>query len=149
MEQEEKELINKLKDFDMSNLYGKGSYIDFLFQNCWTQGYIKKLRPNNKYDVILMLGQGQIKILSDVTNKLFSFFGEYSHLHGFEQRGICFNQELYCMQPKQVIHLFNIKLKKLNIILNNETKNKKKKKQKKKKMILNRIMNKISKIKKI
>ena len=126
MEKNEKELLDELKNFDISSLYQKGSYIDFLFQNYWTQGYILKVRQNNKYDIAFILNQNQMKSVCDIPDHFFGFFGENSFKQEVEYRGTCFNKELYQMQPKQIIQLFNIKLKKYNIQLNSEIKEPKK-----------------------
>ena len=126
MEKEEKKLLDELKNFDMNNLYQKGSYIDFLFQNYWTQGYILKVRQNNKYDIAFILNQNQMKSVCDIPDHFFGFFGENSFKQEVEYRGTCFNKELYQMQPKQIIQLFNIKLKKYNIQLISEIKEPKK-----------------------
>ena len=55
MEKDEKALLEELKFFDMNNLYQKGSYVDFNFQNYWFQAYINKVRPNNKYESLPLL----------------------------------------------------------------------------------------------
>ena len=129
MEKAEKELLDELKNFDITTLYQKGSYIDFLFQNYWTQGYILRNRQNNKYDIAFMLNQNQIKAVGEISSKFFGFFGENSFKQETMPRGMCFNKELYQMQPKQILQLFNIKLKKANIELN-DLKSKKKVKSK-------------------
>ena len=126
MEKNEKELLDELKNFDINNLYQKGSYIDFLFQNYWTQGYILKVRQNNKYDIAFILNQNLMKSVCDIPCHFFGFFGENSFKQEVEYRGASFNKELYQMQPKQIIQLFNIKLKKYNIQLNSEIKEPKK-----------------------
>ena len=125
MEKEEKDLLDLLKDFDINNLYQKGSYIDFCIQNYWTQGYILKVRPNNKYDISFILNQNQIKNIGDISNHFFGYFGEYSFKNDVESRDACFNRELYQMEPRQILQLFNIKLKKSNIELNLDIKDKK------------------------
>ena len=118
MDKDEKELLNELKNFDINNLYQKGSYIDFYIQNCWTQGYILKVRHNNKYDISFMLSQNQIEYIEDISSNYFGFFGENSFKNECATRGMCFNEELYKMHPKQILQLFHIKLKKSNIELN-------------------------------
>ena len=130
MDKAEKELLDELKNFDMTTLYQKGSYIDFLIQSYWTQGYILKNRQNSKYDIAFMLNQNQLKAIGDISSKFFGFFGENSFKQEIMPRGICFNKELYQMQPKQILQFFNIKLKKANIELNNDLKSKKKAKNK-------------------
>ena len=130
MEKAEKELLDELKNFDMTTLYQKGSYIDFFVQNYWTQGYILKNRQNNKYDIAFMQNQNQLKAIGDISSKFFGFFGENSFKQDIMPRVICFNKELYQMQTKQILQYFNIKLKKANIELNNDLKSKKKVKNK-------------------
>ena len=130
MEKAEKELLDELKNFDITTLYQKGSYIDFLFQNYWTQGYIAKNRQNNKYDITFILNQNQMKGIQDVSSKFFGFFGENSFKQEILPRGVCFNKDLYQMQPKQILQYFHIKLKKVNFELNNNLKPKKKVKNK-------------------
>ena len=128
MDKDEKELLDELKNFDINNLYQKGSYIDFFYHNCWTQGYILKVRNNNKYDISLMLSHNQIKCFDDISSQYFAFFGENSFKNACITRGMCFNKELYRMQAYQILQLFNIKLKKSNIELNFDLKEKKKNK---------------------
>ena len=132
MDKDEKELLDELKNFDINNLYQKGSYIDFFIQNCWTQGYILKVRPNNKYDISFMLSQNQIKCIDDISSHYFGFFGENSFKNECATRGMCFNKELYRMQAKQILQLFHIKLKKSNIELNFDLNEKKKNKNQEK-----------------
>jgi len=126
MEKTEKELLDELKNFDITTLYQKGSYIDFLIQNFWTQGYILKNHQNNKYDIAFILNQNQVKAIGEISSKFFGFFGENSFKQETMPRGICFNKDLYQMLPKQILQLFNFKLKKANIELNNDLKSKKK-----------------------
>ena len=126
MEKTEKELLDELKNFDITTLYQKGSYIDFLIQNFWTQGYILKNHQNNKYDIAFILNQNQVKAIGEISSKFFGFFGENSFKQETMPRSICFNKDLYQMLPKQILQLFNFKLKKTNIELNNDLKSKKK-----------------------
>ena len=134
MDKDEKDLLDQLKNFDINNLYQKGSYIDFSTQNCWTQGYILKVRGNNRYDISFMISPNQTKVIDDISSHYFGFFGENSFKNECVTRGICFNKELYRMHAKQILQIFNIKLKKSNIELNfdltekNKTKNKEKEK---------------------
>ena len=130
MDKEEKELLEEIKNFDINNLYQKGSYIDYFIQNCWTQGYIIKVRSNNKYDISSLLSHNQIKIDEDISSNYFGFFGENSFKNACPTRGICLNKELYRMQANQILQIFTIKLKKSNIELNFDLKEKKKIKNK-------------------
>ena len=134
MEKEEKELLEELKNFDIRSLFQKGSYIDFSIQHYWTQGYILKIRPNNKYDVSFILNQNQTQIIEDIPSHNFSFFGENTYRTDSISHGICFNQELLNMQPKQILRLFNLKLRKCNIELKYDLKEKKKNKNQEKEL---------------
>ena len=111
MEKAEKELLDELKNFDMTTLYQKGSYIDFFVQNYWTQGYILKNRQNNKYDIAFMLNQNQLKAIGDISSKFFGFFGENSFKQEIMPRGICFNKELYQREEIETINENNLEYK--------------------------------------
>ena len=132
MAKNEKELLDELKNFDFHNLYQKGSYIDFNFQNEWTQAYIYKVHPNNIYDISFLLQQGITKNVAEISSFSFGFFTENSYKNDIERRNICFNRELYNTKLVKLIDTFKIKLKKANINLNNDNKEKNKLKNKEK-----------------
>ena len=127
MENEEKALLKELKFFDINNLYQKGSYIDFNIQNIWTQGFILKTRPNNKYDVCFLYHPSDTKNVAEINNSYLAFFGEHSNKIEIDSRKVIFNKDLCGMDTKQIIMKLKLKLKKNNLDLDsgkNKTKNK-------------------------
>jgi hypothetical protein len=132
MEKDEKELINELKFFDKNTLYQKGAYIDFCLQNNWYQAYIVKPRQNNKYNIAFTFINNQIQRLNEVPIKCFGIFCENYFKEIVRSRGDCFNQDLCKTNLKQILQLFNIKLKKFNIQLNKDFKEEKNQSEKKK-----------------
>ena len=130
MEKDEKALLEELKFFDMNNLYQKGSYIDFNFQNYWFQAYILKVRANNKYDISFLYNPSDTKEADEINSKFFGFFGEHSYKLEMGCRNICFNRELYENDIKQTLQKFKLKLKKSNLDFDFENKDKKKVKNK-------------------
>ena len=130
MEKDEKALLEELKFFDMNNLYQKGSYIDFNFQNYWFQAYILKVRANNKYDISFLYNPSDTKEADEINSKFFGFFGEHSYKLEMGCRNICFNRELYENDIKQTLQKFKLKLKKSNLDFDFENKDKKKMKNK-------------------
>ena len=130
MEKDEKALLEELKFFDMNNLYQKGSYIDFNFQNYWFQAYIQKVRANNKYDISFLYNPSDTKDADEINSKFFGFFGEHSYKIEMGCRNICFNKELYENDIKQTLQKFKLKLKKSNLDFDFENKDKKKSKNK-------------------
>jgi len=132
MEKDEKALLDELKFFDINNLYQKGSYIDFIFQNFWTQGYILKARSNNKYDLSFLYHPNDTKNVPEISNKFLGFFGEHSYKNEIDLRNVIFNKELYMMDIKQIFQKFKLKLKKSNLDFDFENKEKKKSKNKEK-----------------
>ena len=129
MEKDEKALLEELKFFDMNNLYQKGSYIDFNFQNYWFQAYIHKVRSNNKYDISFLYNPSDTKDADEINSKFFGFFGEHSYKIEMGCRNICFNKELYENDIKQTLQKFKLKLKKSNLDFDFENKDKKKSKK--------------------
>ena len=132
MEKEEKALLEELKNFDIINLYQKGSYIDFNFQNYWTQGYILGVHPNNKFDISYLYHPSDTKDLPEINSKYLGFFGEYSYKNDFGFRNVLFNRELDSVNIKQIYQKFKLKLKKSNLEIIYENKEKKKPKNKEK-----------------
>ena len=130
MEKDEKALLEELKFFDMNNLYQKGSYIDFNFQNYWFQAYINKVRPNNKYDISFLYHPSDTKEAAEMSSKSFAFFGEHSYKTEMGFRNVCFNKELFETDLKQILQKFKLKLKKSNLDFDFENKDKKKLKNK-------------------
>ena len=126
MEKDEKALLEELKFFDMNNLYQKGSYIDFNFQNYWFQAYINKVRPNNKYDISFLYHPSDTKEAAEMSSKSFAFFGEHSYKTEMGFRNVCFNKELFETDLKQILQKFKLKLKKSNLDFDFENKDKKK-----------------------
>ena len=115
MEKNEKALLDELKFFDINNLYQKGSYIDFNFQNFWTQGYIIKARSNNKYDLSFLYHPSDTKNVAEISNNSLAFFGEHSYKNEIDLRNVIFNKELYDNDLKQIFQKFKLKLKKANL----------------------------------
>ena len=138
MEKDEKALLEELKFFDMNNLYQKGSYIDFNFQNYWFQAYIQKVRANNKYDITFLYNPSDTKDAAEINSKFFGFFGEHSYKIEMGCRNICFNREIYENDIKQILQKFKLKLKKSNLDFDFENKDKKKSKNKENDSINNR-----------
>ena len=132
MEKNEKALLDELKFFDINNLYQKGSYIDFNFQNFWTQGYIIKARSNNKYDLSFLYHPSDTKTVTEMSNNFLAFFGEHSYKNEIDLRNVIFNKELYENDLKQIFQKFKLKLKKANLDFDFENKEKKKSKNKEK-----------------
>ena len=132
MEKSEKALLDELKFFDFNNLYQKGSYIDFCFQNFWTQGYILKIRQNNKYDLSFLYHPNDTKDIDDINYNHIGFFGEHSYKNDIDTRNVIFNKDLCnnSTEVKQIYQLLKLKLKKSNLELDFENKEKKKTKNK-------------------
>ena len=132
MEKSEKALLDELKFFDFNNLYQKGSYIDFCFQNFWTQGYILKIRQNNKYDLSFLYHPNDTKDIDDISYNHIGFFGEHSYKNEIDTRNVIFNKDLCnnSTEVKQIYQLLKLKLKKSNLELDFENKEKKKTKNK-------------------
>ena len=130
MEKEEKALLEELKNFDIINLYQKGTYIDFNFQNYWTQAFILGVHSNNKFDISYLYHPSDTKDLPEIHSKYLGFFGEYSYKNDFGFRNVFFNRELNSTNIKQIYQKFKLKLKKSNLDFIYENKEKKKSKNK-------------------
>ena len=139
MEKDEKALLDELKFFDINNLYQKGSYIDFNFQNVWTQGYILKARTNNKYDLSFLFHPNDTKNVSEVSSSYLGFFGEHSYKNESDLRNAIFNKELYMIDIKQIYQKLKLKLKKSNLDCVYEDKEKKKSKNEEKEKNNNQV----------
>ena len=117
MELNEKELIEKTKKIRMENLFIKGTYIDFHIQGTWRQAYIIDMKPNNRYDIIYISNQEQIKRKNDIPFLQLSFIGDNTNISDNIIRNRCLNNEIFQMEVEDVINLLKKKLEEFKINL--------------------------------
>ena len=117
MELSEKELIEKTKKIQMENLFIKGTYIDLYIQGTWRQAYIIDMKPNNKYDIIYLSNQEQMKRKNDVAFSLLSIIGDNTRTSENIIRNRCLNNEIFQMDIEKVIDLLKQKINEFHIDL--------------------------------
>ena len=132
MEINEKELIEKTKSIEMNNLFIKETYVDLYIQSTWRQAYIMDMKPNNKYDIIYLSPQEQIKRKNDLSFSSLSIIGDNTNTQESIKRSRCLNNNIFQMNIENVIDLLKQKINEFNIDLekyevkednNNETGN--------------------------
>ena len=117
MESNDKELIEKTKKIKMENLFIKGTYIDYHIQNNWRQAFILDMKPNNRYDIMYLSIQDQIKRKNDISYLQLSFIGDKTNKADNITRNRCLNNEIYHMEIEEVINLLKQKLEEFKIDL--------------------------------
>ena len=119
MELNEKDLIEKTKSIKMNNLFIKGMYVDLHIQNTWKQGYIIEMKSNNKYDIIYLSEQQQIKRKSDTSFTSLNIIGDNTNKSENIKRSRCLNNNIFQMKYEEVINLLKKKINEFNIDLEN------------------------------
>ena len=117
MELNEKELIEKAKSIEMNNLFMKEMYIDLYIQSSWRQAYIIDMKPNNKYDIVFLSPQEQIKRKNDIPFSSLSIIGENTNTPENIKRNRCLNSNIFQMETEEVIYYLNQAITDLNIDL--------------------------------
>ena len=118
MELNEKELIEKTKNILMSNLFFKGVYVDLSIQNIWRQAYIIDMKPNNRYDIIYLGVQDQLKRKNDVP--IFSLDIIGSKANNSKQsitRNRCLSNYIFQLETEKVVELLKQRINEFNIDL--------------------------------
>jgi hypothetical protein len=80
--------LEKLKNFPIESILTKYSYIEVLINENWLQGYIKDVKPNNRYDIIAINISEKTTIKNNLTAKEVAFLG----CHNFHNNNI---REIY------------------------------------------------------
>ena len=117
MEINEKELIEKTKTIEMNNLFIKETYVDLYIQSTWRQAYIMDMKPNNKYDIIYLSPQDQIKRKNDLSFSSLSIIGDNTNTQENIKRNRCLNNNIFQMNIENVINLLKQKINEFNIDL--------------------------------
>ena len=69
----------------------KEMYIDLYIQSSWKQAYIIDMKPNNKYDIVFLSPQEQIKRKNDIPFSSFSRKMVYSPKTTCHKKGVPHN----------------------------------------------------------
>ena len=117
MELKEKELLEKTKAIKMDNLFIKGTYIDLYIQKSWRQAFIIEIKPNNKYDIIYLSNQEQIKRKNDCSFSLLGIIGDNTNTSENIIRKRCLNNDIFQMEYEEVIDLLKQKIDEFKIDL--------------------------------
>ena len=116
MENSEKNIIEKIKSLQLSQLFQKGIYVDISTNKLWYQGIIKEVNKN-KFDIIYIFKDNQFKRKSDISLSSISILGENTNTPEERMRVKCLNNEIYQSENKELINLLNQKIQELNINL--------------------------------
>ena len=109
--------LEKLKNFPIESILTKYSYIEVLINENWLQGYIKDVKPNNRYDIIAINISEKTTIKNNLTAKEVAFLG----CHNFHNNNI---REIYLDEKMKDIDINNLnslilkKLAEINIDIN-------------------------------
>ena len=109
--------LEKLKNFPIESILTKYSYIEVLINENWLQGYIKDVKPNNRYDIIAINISEKTTIKNNLTAKGVAFLG----CHNFHNNNI---REIYLDEKMKDIDINNLnslilkKLAEINIDIN-------------------------------
>ena len=91
----EKDLIETTKSIKMNNLFIKGTYVDLYIQSTWRQGYIIEMKSNNKYDIIYLSNQEQIKRKNDMPFSSLGIIGDNTNKSENIIRSRCLNNIIF------------------------------------------------------
>ena len=119
MEISEKDLIEKAKSIKMNNLFVKGMYVDLYIQSKWRQGFIIEMKSNNKYDIIYLLDQEQIRRKNDMNFASLGIIGDNTNKSENIIRSKCLNNIIFQMENEEVVDLLKEKINEFMIDLEN------------------------------
>ena len=119
MEISEKDLIEKAKSIKMNNLFVKGMYVDLYIQSKWRQGFIIEMKSNNKYDIIYLLDQEQIRRKNDMNFASLGIIGDNTNKSENIIRSKCLNSIIFQMENEEVVDLLKEKINEFMIDLEN------------------------------
>ena len=115
MEEQEKELLEILKNFDKTKLFRKQTYIELLFHDKWHQAFITEENNNQKCDIYIP-NYGSF----EVSNNMLNFFGENDYTDDIKYRNSPINNELSNLESSELIQNLNKELTNFNITLNSK-----------------------------
>ena len=75
------------------------------------------MKPNNRYDILYLSIQDQIKRKNDISYLQLSFIGDKTNKADNITRNRCLNNEIYHMEIEEVINLLKQKLEEFKIDL--------------------------------
>ena len=115
MDENEKKLLESLKNFDISKLFMPNTYVDFEFKDLFPS-YITSIEPGDKYSIYIPNKNSNLY----APKNMLKFYGENDHFENNKLKNSLINIDLYHTEPTDVITFINQKLKSLNIILPDE-----------------------------
>ena len=118
MEKAEKNIIEKIKNLEIKNLFQIGIYIDIYINKCWCQGIIKDIKQNNIYDIIYIFKDNQFKRNQNISLSSLSILGENTTSPENIKRTRCLENDIYQLESNELLDLLNQKIQELNIDLN-------------------------------
>ena len=118
MEKSEKNIIEKIKNLEIKNLFQIGIYIDIYINKWWCQGIIKDIKQNNIYDIIYIFKDNQFKRNQNVSLSSLSILGENTNSPENIKRTRCLENDIFQLESNELLDLLNQKIQELNIDLN-------------------------------
>ena len=109
MEEFEKEMLEKLKDFDIKQLFKKDTYVEFLLHDNYNQCYITDTKGDGKCILYIPSLGGRTEL---PINKL-NFYCENEYHE--KKRNDCINNDLLEKEPEEIIDYMKEKMKSFNV----------------------------------
>ena len=111
MDESEKEILEKLKNFDCKKLIGKETYIEIPLKDSFIQGYISGIIQNGRFEFYV---QNNNKKFDSPLESLNSYY-ENDYPEAIKLRNNIINRDLLNKNTEMIIHSIEEKLKTFNL----------------------------------
>ena len=112
MDEQEKKLLEALKNFNLSKLYLPKTYVDLEFKDFYPC-YILNIDSEGKYNIYIPARESS----NIVPKNMLRFYGENDHFENYKIKTTIINPELINDENTDIIGSIKIKLKSLGIVL--------------------------------
>ena len=111
----------KIVTVSAKNLYQKHTYVDIMYQEIWRQGFILRITPTERYNVIFLTAPDKTMIQNEISSKYLAFYGANRYKNNYIVREKILNEELNEIEVDNILGMLKNKLKEINIDLSNDT----------------------------
>ena len=112
MDENEKKLLENLRNFDISNLFMPNTYVDFEFKDLY-ESFICRIESDGKYNIYIQKNKSNIS----APKNMLRFYGENNHYEKNKLRESNINPFISESDMTDIIKGINTKLKEINITL--------------------------------
>ena len=112
MDENEKKLLESLRNFDITKLFLANTYADIEIRDLY-QCFIRKIESNNAFSIHLPNRDSDIL----APKNMLKYFGEDDHFENYKLRNSVIDPDLSQTNFTEIIKSINENLKSLNIIL--------------------------------